>query len=110
MKGNTYKNQRKIYDRSLLFNNENIPLWLLVLGITAQIIFTLRFVYQWFYSEKRKESVLPLGFWVLSWMGSILIFLYALIRQDPVLMAGHLLGIFLYTRNIMLLKKEKKLL
>ena len=100
----------KIYDRSLLFNNENIPLWLLVLGITAQIIFTLRFVYQWFYSERRKESVLPLGFWVLSLMGSILIFHYALLRQDPVLMAGHLLGIFLYSRNMMLLKKEKKLL
>jgi len=46
----------KVYDRVLLFQNENIPFWLLILGIIAQTIFTLRFVYQWFYSEKRKES------------------------------------------------------
>ena len=29
------------------FRNEKIPLWLLVYGSMGQIIFTLRFVYQW---------------------------------------------------------------
>ena len=96
-----------IYDRELLFNNEDIPLWLLLLGVVAQIIFTLRFVYQWFYSEKRKESSLPMGFWLLSLSGSILILAYAIIRKDPVLLAGHLLGSVIYTRNIILLKKHR---
>jgi len=51
-----------------------------------------------------------MGFWILSLTGSTLILFYAVLRKDPVLLAGHLLGIFLYTRNILLLKKEKTLL
>ncbi|WP_298954244.1 lipid-A-disaccharide synthase N-terminal domain-containing protein [Nonlabens dokdonensis] len=99
-----YNNQ--VYDRVLLFQNDDIPFWLLMLGIVAQVIFTLRFVYQWFYSEKRKESSLPMGFWVLSLTGSILILSYALLRRDPVLLVGHALGSFLYIRNIIILKKQ----
>tara|TARA_Y100001963_G_C6597038_1_gene360700 strand:+ start:103 stop:723 length:621 start_codon:yes stop_codon:yes gene_type:complete len=96
-----------VYDREVLFRNEDIPLWLLLLGVTAQIIFTLRFVYQWFYSEKRKESSLPMGFWLLSLTGSLLILTYAVIRKDLVLLSGHLLGSFLYTRNIIILKRQQ---
>jgi len=95
-----------IYDRALLFQNDAIPLWLLILGIVAQVIFTLRFIYQWFYSEKRKESSLPMGFWVLSLIGSSLILIYAVLRRDPVLLVGHVLGAFLYARNILILKKQ----
>ncbi|SCY09067.1 Lipid A Biosynthesis N-terminal domain-containing protein [Nonlabens sp. Hel1_33_55] len=100
-----YNNQ--VYDRVLLFQNDDIPGWLLALGIIAQIVFTLRFVYQWFYSEKHKESSLPFGFWVLSLVGSLLILTYAIIRVDPVLFLGHLLGIFLYARNMIILKRQE---
>ncbi len=100
-----YNNQ--IYDRVLLFQNEAIPGWLLALGITAQVVFTLRFVYQWIYSEKQKESSLPLGFWTLSLLGSTLILCYAIFRKDPVLLAGHGLGLTLYVRNIMILRKQQ---
>jgi lipid-A-disaccharide synthase-like uncharacterized protein len=96
-----------VYDRELLFRNEDISLWLLLLGVVSQIIFTLRFVYQWFYSEKRKESSLPLGFWLLSLTGSTLILTYAVFRKDLVLFSGHMLGTFLYLRNIILLKREQ---
>jgi len=99
-----------VYDRAKLFQNDNIPLWLLLLGIIAQVIFTLRFVYQWFYSEKRKVSSLPLGFWFLSLFGSLMILIYAIFRKDPVLLLGHSLGIFLYFRNILILKTESKIL
>src|SRR5690554_7950262 len=47
------------YDLNNLFHNENIPLWLLILGIVSQVIFTFRFVYQWLVSEKTKTSQLP---------------------------------------------------
>jgi len=97
-----------IYDRAQLFQNDNIQIWLLSLGILAQVVFTLRFVYQWFYSEKRKESSLPLGFWFLSLAGSLLILIYAIFRKDPVLLVGHSLGVFLYLRNILILKSEFK--
>ena len=99
-----------VYDRAKLFQNDNIPLWLLLLGIIAQVIFTLRFVYQWFYSEKRKVSSLPLCFWFLSLFGSLMILIYAIFRKDPVLLLGHSLGIFLYVRNILILKTESKIL
>jgi lipid-A-disaccharide synthase-like uncharacterized protein len=94
------------FDR--LFRNESIPFWLLVLGIIAQIVFVFRFIYQWAYSEKKKESTLPLGFWLLSLTGSTLILIYAVFRMDPVLLAGHIFGSIVYIRNIYLNYNEKK--
>lgn len=95
-----------VIDVELLFKNEAIPFWLLMLGIVSQIVFTLRFVYQWIYSERRKESALPLGFWILSLVGSILILTYAIFREDPVLFVGHILGTVIYIRNLFLIKKQ----
>jgi lipid-A-disaccharide synthase-like uncharacterized protein len=101
-----YSYNNNTYDLVKLFKNEAIPLWLLVLGSVAQIIFTLRFVYQWIYSEKNKESSLPFGFWLLSLIGSFLILIYAVLRKDPVLLAGHLMGSIIYFRNILILRKQ----
>lgn len=92
-----------VIDRDILFKNENIPLWLLVLGIVSQVVFTFRFIYQWIYSEYKKESILPLGFWILSLSGSLLILTYAIFRKDPVLFLGHGLGLIIYSRNIFLI-------
>lgn len=103
-----YSYNNNIYDLDNLFKNEDIPLWLLIWGSLAQIIFTLRFVYQWIHSEKNKESSLPLGFWRMSLVGSLMILFYAIKREDPVLLVGHLMGSFIYLRNIMLSKKENK--
>ena len=99
-----YFNNNSI-DVELLFKNEKIPLWLLILGIVSQIIFTLRFIYQWAHSERKKESHLPLGFWILSLLGSSLILLYAIFRKDPVLFLGHGLGSFIYARNIIISRR-----
>lgn len=104
-----YGYNNNIYDLHNLLKNENIPQWLLWLGIIAQVLFTLRFVYQWIYSEKKQTSVLPLGFWILSLSGSLLIFIYAIIRRDPVLLAGHAMGLVIYTRNIIILKNDIKI-
>lgn len=94
------------YDLQNLFKNEDISIWLLIWGSVAQIIFTLRFVYQWIYSEKNKESLLPLGFWILSLVGSLMILIYAILRKDPVLFVGHIMGSVIYFRNIILSKKH----
>lgn len=90
------------YDIQKLFANDQIPLWLLLLGSIAQVIFTFRFIYQWIYSERKKESTLPLGFWLLSLIGGALILTYAILRKDPVLFVGHLMGVFIYARNMRL--------
>ncbi|NCP21596.1 MAG: lauroyl acyltransferase, partial [Zetaproteobacteria bacterium] len=58
--------------------------------------------------EKRKVSMLPTGFWVLSLIGSLMILSYAIIRKDPVLFIGQIFGFIVYSRNITLAFKSKK--
>lgn len=101
-----YAYNNNSYDIDKLFRNESIPFWLLIWGSIAQVIFTLRFVYQWIYSEKNKESSLPFGFWLLSLIGSSMILFYAVLRKDPVLLVGHIMGAVIYARNIVILKKQ----
>ena len=86
--------------------NENIAVWLIVLGIVGQLVYTCRFIYQWIYSEKHEKSSLPKGFWILSLTGSALIFTYAIFRKDPVLLAAHFFGAIVYIRNLFLIKKN----
>ena len=93
---------------SQFFQNEKVPLWLLAYGSLGQIVFTLRFVYQWIYSRKRHESMLPLGFWLISLSGSAIIVSYAIVRHDPVLILGQSTGLVVYLRNIWILHKAKK--
>lgn len=90
------------YNFNSILKNENVPLLLVIWGSAGQVIFTFRFIYQWIYSERRNDSFLPLGFWVISTIGSLMIFTYAIYRLDPVLFAAHSLGLFIYIRNILL--------
>jgi lipid-A-disaccharide synthase-like uncharacterized protein len=99
----------KIYNFNSIFKNEAVPFILLIWGSAGQIIFTFRFIYQWVYSEKRKDSFLPMGFWIISTIGSLMIFTYAIYRRDPVLFAAHSLGLFVYIRNLMLHSGGKSL-
>lgn len=84
----------------------NIPLGLLLFGSIGQVIFTFRFLYQWWYSRKLGESVLPNGFWILSLIGSSCIILYGIYRKDPVLIIGQSAGFFTYSRNLFINKKN----
>ncbi|WP_394799939.1 lipid-A-disaccharide synthase N-terminal domain-containing protein [Hymenobacter translucens] len=81
--------------------------WLLV-GGAGQALSLLRFVYQWLYSERRGASVLPLGFWVVSLLGSVLTIVYAIFRVDLVLILGNAVGLVIYTRNLLLLGRTRR--
>lgn len=87
---------------SSILKNSDVTLFLLIWGSAGQVIFTSRFLYQWIYSEYHNDSVLPLGFWIISTIGSLMIFVYSIPRLDPVLFASHSLGLFMYSRNILL--------
>ncbi len=89
-------------------HNEAVPLWLLLFGSAGQVLFTLRFVYQWLYSRRERKSRLPAGFWAISLIGSLTIVTYGLIRLDAVLIVGQSFGIIAYIRNLILIKNEKK--
>ena len=84
------------------WRNEEIPLWLVLFGSAGQVIFTLRFIYQWYFSYRHHQSSLPIGFWAISLIGSTLIVLYGLIRLDPVLILGQSVGMIAYIRNIVI--------
>ncbi len=92
-----------ISTKNRLFDNISLPL--LVFGSVGQIIFTLRFIYQWWYSRSRNESILPSGFWILSLAGATITIVYGVFRRDPVLIIGHGAGFFAYARNLWLSKR-----
>jgi lipid-A-disaccharide synthase-like uncharacterized protein len=85
-----------------ILGNEKIPHWLLIFGITGQVIFSFRFVYQWLVSEKNKKSVLPVEFWMISIAGASITITYAILRHDPVLFISNLGGLAMYSRNLFL--------
>jgi lipid-A-disaccharide synthase-like uncharacterized protein len=82
-------------------------IWLGI-GFLAQALFASRFIVQWIASERAKESVVPVSFWIISLFGGMLLFLYALWRKDPVFILGQGSGIFIYSRNLYLIYKKKK--
>ncbi len=81
--------------------NEKVPPGLLALGMIGQFTYEIRGVYQLVYSMKRKESILPLGHWILAVAGSLMIIAYGLIRHDWVLVIGQFAIVF-SIRNIMI--------
>ena len=91
------------------FNSlSSIELLFLTIGFIGQGLFASRFVVQWIYSEKRGESSIPVIFWYLSIFGGMGLLVYAISRKDPVIITGQLFGIFIYTRNLILIYRTKK--
>lgn len=84
------------------FHNSEIPVWLVIFGSAGQVMFTLRFIYQFIFSHRRHISVLPRGFWIISLTGSCLIVAYGIIRLDIVLILGQSFGLVSYIRNLIL--------
>lgn len=80
--------------------NEEVPPWLLLFGSAGQVVFTLRFIYQYIYSRRAGRSALPAGFWILSLVGSMSIVSYGILRSDPVLIVGQSVGLVAYSRNL----------
>lgn len=79
----------------------------LAIGFTGQIMFGARFLVQWLVSEKRRQSVIPVAFWYLSIGGGLVLLTYAIRQRDPVFIAGQAMGVFVYTRNLMLLRGSR---
>ena len=78
------------------------------LGFFAQLMFSARFLVQWLASERAGKSIMPLLFWYLSIAGSVLLLAYSIHRKDPVFILGQSMGIFIYSRNLYLIRREKK--
>jgi len=93
-----------------IFSNTDLTNPIVFMGAIGQLMLNFRFIYQWYYSEKQNDSILPLGFWVISSMASVMILTYATYRIDPVLLVAQSMGIVVYLRNIFIFFKAKRVL
>jgi lipid-A-disaccharide synthase-like uncharacterized protein len=80
--------------------------WVLF-GFLGQAAFSARFIVQWIVSEKNRESTIPVVFWYLSLVGGLILFIYAIYKKDPVFVIGQGSGLFVYIRNLVLIKKKE---
>jgi lipid-A-disaccharide synthase-like uncharacterized protein len=84
-----------------------VPIPWLMLGFVGQALFSMRFLVQWIYSERRRRSVIPVAFWYFSIAGGLILLSYAVYRRDPVFIVGQAAGFFIYSRNIYLIHRER---
>ncbi|NBX74816.1 MAG: lipid A biosynthesis protein [Alphaproteobacteria bacterium] len=81
--------------------------WMVALGLLGQGLFTMRFVAQWFVSEKAGKSIVPEIFWYFSFGGGVILLTYAIWRQDPVFILGQAAGLLIYARNLYFIWRDK---
>ncbi len=78
----------------------------LSLGFAGQVVFTARFVIQWHASERKGQSFVPTLFWYASLLGGLLLLWYAVQIRNPVFILGQSMGAFVYTRNLLLIRRK----
>lgn len=86
----------------------NQPVGWLVLGFAGQALFSARFLVQWVYSERHKQSIIPVAFWYFSLAGGATLFTYAVHIGDPVFILGQSMGVLIYSRNLYFIHKERR--
>ena len=77
------------------------------LGFLGQAVFSFRFITQWIASEKKGESVIPVSFWHWSIWGSLICCAYWIMQRKPVGILAYLPNVFIYWRNLHLIKKRR---
>lgn len=82
-------------------------IWLAV-GFLGQVFFSMRFLVQWIATERKKESVIPVSFWFFSVGGGLTLLIYAIYRLDPVFILGQGAGLFVYLRNLYLIRRKAR--
>ncbi len=77
-------------------------------GFVGQALFSARFFVQWLASERAKRRIVPLAFWYFSLVGGIVLLCYALHKRDPVFIVGQATGVFVYLRNLYLIRSGRQ--
>jgi lipid-A-disaccharide synthase-like uncharacterized protein len=80
----------------------------LAIGFAGNAVFFSRFLVQWLASERAGRSYVPVAFWWLSIVGSLVLLLYAIHRRDPVFTLAFLPNCVVYVRNLMLIRRERR--
>lgn len=83
--------------------------WLAV-GLCGQLIWSTRFILQWWLSEREGRSHFPMAFWWLSLIGSLLNLAYTLQLETPIFWIGFITAWFVPLRNLMLEHRHRRAL
>jgi lipid-A-disaccharide synthase-like uncharacterized protein len=83
------------------------PFWAII-GFLGQLFFGGRFILQWIVSEYKKQSVVPVAFWYLSIVGSLMLLSYSLHIKNPIFILGFSVNTLIYLRNLHLIYKMPK--
>ncbi|MFN3844067.1 MAG: lipid-A-disaccharide synthase N-terminal domain-containing protein [Rehaibacterium terrae] len=86
---------------------KDTTVWIMI-GFLGQALFSARFIIQWLASERARRSIVPKAFWYFSLAGSAVLLSYAIHRADPVFIVGQASGLFIYLRNLYLIKVEHR--
>ncbi len=80
-----------------------------VVGWCGNIAFFSRFIIQWYCSEKSKRVVIPVIFWWLSLVGTILLLAYSIFyRRDSVFIFAYAFAWIPYIRNLIIHSKQDR--
>ena len=82
-------------------------LWIGI-GFIGQALFSTRFFLQWLASERARRSIVPLAFWYFSLAGGLVLLSYAIHKRDPVFIVGQATGVFVYLRNLYLIRTGRR--
>ena len=80
--------------------------WKMV-GWMANVVFSSRFLVQWYATEKKKQVVVPQAFWWLSLIGSLTFLCYSIHLADSVLIFAYAFTWIPYIRNLMIHRRNK---
>lgn len=79
-----------------------------VIGWAGNAVFFSRFFVQWVATEKRKQVVIPISFWWLSLIGSVLLLVYGIFYlRDSVVIFAYAFTWIPYIRNIVIHYRNK---
>jgi lipid-A-disaccharide synthase-like uncharacterized protein len=80
----------------------------IVIGFVGQALFSARFIVQWLASERARRSLIPMAFWYFSLLGGAVLLSYAIHKRDPVFIVGQAAGLFVYLRNLYLIRTGRQ--
>lgn len=78
-------------------------------GTLGLLLFASRFWVQWWQAERQQRSTLEPIFWWLSVVGALFSAVYFARMVDPINSLGPLLSLVPYVRNLMLIKRSRRL-
>jgi lipid-A-disaccharide synthase-like uncharacterized protein len=80
-----------------------------IVGWVGNLTFTSRFIVQWYATEKLKRVVVPVAFWWLSLIGSLLLLAFAIFADhQSVFIFAYAFTWIPYIRNLVIHRRNEK--